>query len=78
MSLPQTMLWRELRKRPGGFKFRREHPAGQHYFLDFFVAALRLDIEVPTGRILCPENVRVLVQTHGLSPLLNRRLIASV
>ena len=46
MSLPQTMLWRELRKRPGGFKFRREHPAGEKYTLDFYVASLRLDIEV--------------------------------
>ena len=46
MSLPQTMLWRELRKRPGGFKFRREHPAGEHYTLDFHCASLRIDIEV--------------------------------
>ena len=45
MSLPQTMLWRELRKRPGGFKFRREHGAGD-YFLDFYVASLKLDIEI--------------------------------
>ena len=45
MSPPQAMLWRELRKRPGGFKFRREHPAG-HYVLDFYVASLELDIEV--------------------------------
>ena len=45
MSLPQVMLWRELRKRPGGFKFRREHGAGD-YYLDFYVASLKLDIEV--------------------------------
>jgi very-short-patch-repair endonuclease len=45
MSLPETMLWRELRKRPGGHKFRRQHPAGV-FVLDFFCAKARLDIEV--------------------------------
>jgi very-short-patch-repair endonuclease len=45
MSLPETLLWRELRKRPGGFKFRRQHPAGT-YVLDFFCPAVRLVVEV--------------------------------
>lgn len=45
MSLPETVLWRELRKRPGGHKFRRQHPAGI-YVLDFYCAKARLDIEV--------------------------------
>ena len=45
MSLPEVMLWRELRKRPSGFKFRRQHQAG-HYVLDFYCAAVRLAIEV--------------------------------
>ena len=45
MSLPETVLWRELRKRPGGFKFRRQHPAGA-YVLDFYCASVRLAIEV--------------------------------
>ena len=45
MSLPQTMLWNLLRKRPGGFKFRREHRAGV-YILDFYCASARLAIEV--------------------------------
>ena len=45
MSLPETMLWKQLRRRPGGFKFRRQHPAG-HYILDFYCAAVRLAIEV--------------------------------
>lgn len=45
MSLPETILWRELRKRPGGHKFRRQHPAGE-YVLDFYCAKARLDIEV--------------------------------
>jgi very-short-patch-repair endonuclease len=45
MSLPEGLLWRELRKRPGGLKFRRQHPAGI-YVLDFYCAAARLAIEV--------------------------------
>ena len=45
MSLPETIMWRELRKRPGGFKFRRQHPAGR-YVLDFYCAATKLAIEI--------------------------------
>jgi very-short-patch-repair endonuclease len=45
MSLPEALLWRELRKRPGGFKFRRQHAAGI-YIVDFYCAAARLAIEV--------------------------------
>ena len=45
MSLPERMLWSELRKRPGDFKFRRQHPAG-HFILDFYCAALKLAIEI--------------------------------
>ncbi len=45
MTLPEGKLWRELRKRPGGFKFRRQHPAGE-YVLDFYCASVRLAIEV--------------------------------
>jgi len=45
MSKPEAALWQELRKRPGGFKFRRQHPAGP-YTLDFYCAAARLCIEI--------------------------------
>ncbi|HOB14565.1 MAG TPA: DUF559 domain-containing protein [Novosphingobium sp.] len=45
MSFPEVILWKELRQRPGGFKFRRQHPAGI-YILDFFCAAAKLAIEV--------------------------------
>ncbi|QDZ08424.1 DUF559 domain-containing protein [Sphingomonas panacisoli] len=45
MSLPEVLLWRELRKRPAGLKFRRQHPAGP-FVLDFFCAAKKLAIEV--------------------------------
>ena len=45
MTLPEVKLWGVLRTRPGGFKFRRQHPAGV-YILDFYCAAARLAIEV--------------------------------
>jgi very-short-patch-repair endonuclease len=45
MTLPEVLLWRVLRKRPGGYKFRRQHPFGP-FILDFYCSALRLAIEV--------------------------------
>ena len=45
MSLPEVLLWRELRQRPGGFKFRRQHPAGP-YVLDFACMQSKLAIEI--------------------------------
>jgi len=34
LSLPEALLWRELRRRAGGVKFRRQHPVGP-YICDF-------------------------------------------
>jgi very-short-patch-repair endonuclease len=45
MSLPEVLLWQALRKRPGGLKFRRQHPGGP-YAADFFCHEARLIIEV--------------------------------
>ena len=45
MSLPEGLLWRELRKRPAGLKFRRQHPAGP-FILDFVCLSARLAVEV--------------------------------
>jgi very-short-patch-repair endonuclease len=45
MSLPEVLLWRELRQRPSGLKFRRQHPAGP-FILDFVCLEARLAIEV--------------------------------
>lgn len=45
MSLPEVLLWRELRKRPGDLRFRHQHPAGD-YVLDFFCPRYRLALEV--------------------------------
>ncbi|WP_375427608.1 endonuclease domain-containing protein [uncultured Sphingomonas sp.] len=43
MSLPEILLWRELRRHE--LRFRKQHPAGP-YTLDFFCAPARLVIEV--------------------------------
>jgi very-short-patch-repair endonuclease len=45
MSLPEVLLWRELRKKPNGLQYRRQHPAGP-YVLDFFCAPANVAIEV--------------------------------
>ncbi|MDQ3245911.1 MAG: endonuclease domain-containing protein [Pseudomonadota bacterium] len=45
LTLPEGLLWRELRRRPEGLKFRRQHPCGR-YVLDFYCDAAALAIEV--------------------------------
>ena len=45
MSLPEVLLWQQLRQRPGGFKFRRQHPEGA-IVCDFCCLSARLLIEV--------------------------------
>ena len=45
LTLPEGLLWQFLRSRPGGFKFRRQHPIGP-YVLDFFCTEAALAIEV--------------------------------
>lgn len=44
-NLPEVLIWRELRKRPGGYKFRRQHPLG-NFVLDFVCLERRLAIEI--------------------------------
>ncbi|MEO6042193.1 MAG: DUF559 domain-containing protein [Croceibacterium sp.] len=45
MSLPEVLLWRELRRGSHGLKFRHQHPVGP-YILDFYCASAKLGIEV--------------------------------
>ncbi|MDF7776062.1 endonuclease domain-containing protein [Sphingomonas sp. AOB5] len=45
MSLPEVLLWEELRKRGDGLRFRRQHPAGR-YILDFYCPSVGLAVEV--------------------------------
>jgi very-short-patch-repair endonuclease len=45
MSLPEAYLWQALRARPGGLKFRRQHPFDR-YTADFYCAAVKLVVEI--------------------------------
>ncbi|WP_394889340.1 endonuclease domain-containing protein [Mesorhizobium sp. AaZ16] len=46
MSLPEVILWEQLRRGGlDGMRFRRQHPVGP-YVLDFYCAASRLAVEV--------------------------------
>jgi very-short-patch-repair endonuclease len=46
MPSAEMKLWREISRRQlGGFKFRRQHPAGA-YFLDFYCPEIKLCIEL--------------------------------
>ncbi len=45
MSLPEVLLWQQLRKRSGGFRFRRQFPL-DGYVRDFACLDRRLAIEV--------------------------------
>ena len=45
LSPAEVRLWCELRTRPGGFKFRKQHPAGP-YSIDFYCAEARLAVEL--------------------------------
>ncbi|QDH34077.1 DUF559 domain-containing protein [Porphyrobacter sp. YT40] len=44
-SLPEGLLWRELRCKADGVKFRRQHPLGR-YVLDFYCAAAKCSFEI--------------------------------
>ena len=73
MSLPEVLLWSELRKRPGGFKIRRQHSAAE-YVLDFYCAKMKLAIEVD-GRAhdSAPAALRTPIDPH-FSKLAESRL----
>ena len=45
MSLPEVLLWQQLRREPSGLKFRRQHATGP-YDLDFYCSDARLAVEV--------------------------------
>jgi very-short-patch-repair endonuclease len=45
MSLPEVLLWQQLRKRPNGRKFRKQFPFGE-VTVDFACLERRLIIEI--------------------------------
>ena len=56
MSLPEVLLWRELRRRAvAGLQFRRQHPVGP-FVLDFYCASARLAVEVEGAAHDDPER----------------------
>ena len=72
MSLPERLLWRALRSKQLGLRFRKQHPAGP-YLLDFYCLEARLCVEVDgqqhdftslrdaaRDRWLAPQGVRTL------------------
>jgi very-short-patch-repair endonuclease len=44
-SLPEALLWRQLRLQPDGVKIRRQHPIGD-WVLDFYCAAAKVGFEI--------------------------------
>jgi very-short-patch-repair endonuclease len=45
MTLPEGMLWKRLRGKQAGVKFRNQHPIGS-YVVDFYCSSARLVVEV--------------------------------
>ncbi|HEY0044807.1 MAG TPA: DUF559 domain-containing protein [Allosphingosinicella sp.] len=45
MSLPEVLLWQQLRKHDSGHHWRKQHAAGP-YSLDFYCHAAKLCVEV--------------------------------
>ena len=45
MTVPEHLLWQQLRQRPGGLKFRRQHPIGP-YIVDFCCLQHKLVVEI--------------------------------
>ncbi len=73
MTPPEIALWQALRLRPGGNKFRRQHPAGI-YVLDFFCSKARLAIEVD-GR--AHDSASVIAKDEARSRFLREQGIAT-
>ncbi|MDC8755272.1 endonuclease domain-containing protein [Erythrobacter sp. sf7] len=74
MTPPEIVLWQALRQRPGGHKFRRQHPAGI-YVLDFFCSHARLAIEVD-GR--AHESPNVIAKDAARSRFLREQGVATM
>ena len=45
MSLPEVLLWQQLKLRPNELRFRKQHPV-KPYMADFYCAAAKLIIEI--------------------------------
>ena len=74
MSLPEVLLWRVLKAKPLGIKFRRQHPIGP-FVLDFYCPQAKLAIEIDGiahdmgDRPLRDENRTAWLETQGIGLL---------
>ena len=67
MTLPEVLLWQQLRKEPDDVRFRRQHPAGP-YVLDFFCATANLAVEIDGETHNCGDRpARDLARDEWLS-----------
>ena len=73
LTLPERLLWRVLRKRPGRYKFRRQHGAGDHV-LDFYCAKAKLAIEVDRA---AHDNAERALADRNRSAFLRSRSVAT-
>lgn len=46
MTPPEIALWQYLRQRPGGYKFRKQHPVTNEIIADFYCSKASLVVEV--------------------------------
>ncbi len=56
MTHAETVLWFQLRQKPEGYKFRRQHPLGV-YIIDFYCHKIKLAIEID-GSIHEVEHIK--------------------
>jgi len=74
LTLPEIALWEQLRMRPSGWKFRRQHPAGP-YVLHFYCSKARLCVEVDGEAHSFDEQAArdarrdALLASHGIKTL---------
>ena len=54
-TLPERLIWNELRTRSFGYKFRRQYSIGR-YILDFYCSPLKLAIEIDGAQHWEPEQ----------------------
>jgi len=45
MTVPERLIWQQLRQHPDGLKFRRQHPIGP-YVVDFCCLSFRFAVEI--------------------------------
>ena len=66
----EEKLWKYLRTKPNGFKFRRQHPF-EHYVLDFYCHKAQLVIELDGKQHGSNQDYdsdrTVILETYGLT-----------